>query len=74
MRTIIIGVDGRGITFHVNRKFAGAARTPAGANRLIKRIALNENADVIMLSSSVDFPDEYTNNKTVLKMARKLRA
>lgn len=82
MRTIIFHCDSDGVSISgrtvtdkktSKRKHLGKARTIAGMRKLFKRINLNDDTDIVMFSSSMDFPDEYTKDKDVLKLVKKLQ-
>lgn len=82
MRTLIFHCDPDGVSISGRtvigqkaypRKNLGKARTIKGMKRLMDRIKLCDDTDIVMFSSSMDFPDEYTNRKDVLKLVRKLQ-
>ena len=51
----------------------GIAKNIAAMKKLVEKINLNDNKDLCMFSSSMDFPKEYTKNKEVLKLVEKLQ-
>jgi hypothetical protein len=70
-RVVIFGVVSDGITLHASRKRIGKAKNKKEMAKLLSHI--NDN-DVVMFSSSMDFPREYTTNKTVLALVEKMHA
>ena len=51
----------------------GIAKNIAAMKKLVEKIKIDDNKDLCMFSSSMDFPKEYTKNKEVLKLVEKLR-
>lgn len=72
MRTIIFGVTKNAVEVTVNRRRRGSATSIAEMRPLLASLKITEN-DVVMFSSSMDFPNEYTKNRRVLALVRRMQ-
>lgn len=72
-RTLIFSAKKHGVAiFGRGHVLLGTAKTFNGMKRLARKIKLCD-ADIVMFSSSMDFPKEYTKDKTVLRLVKKLQ-
>lgn len=72
MRTIIFGVTKNAVTVHVNTKAYGKAGTRPKMRLLLEKLNLTDS-DVVMFSSSMDFPHEYTSDRNVLALVKRFQ-
>jgi hypothetical protein len=73
-RVFTLDVVSKGIQLKLQGKVLGCAKTAKGLVRLVTANKIDENRDAIMCSSSLDFPKEYTSDKGVIALARKIRS
>lgn len=71
-RTLIFGVEKSGITITSRGKRLGIAKNKTEMLALVLKIRLDERRDIVMFSSSMDFAEEYTKNKTILALVERL--
>jgi hypothetical protein len=76
MRTFIIGCEKKHLSIRQNDKgkiSKGKFTDKEGLKKYLKKVEFNEDTDVLMCSSSVDFPEEYTKSTKLKQLCRWLR-
>lgn len=78
MRTIIIGCESDHLSIRVRNVSTGKVinRKVSSSEQMIAlwdKLKLTEGKDVVMFSSSMDFPKEYTSDKKILNLVKKLQ-
>jgi len=71
-RILHFGCESKGVEISTGGRKLGTAGNLKQMQKLVNKIKLTD-ADVCMFSSSMDFPEEYTSNKSVLALVKKLR-
>jgi hypothetical protein len=71
MRTFIFGVCRDGIEIRRGERRIGVAGTCKAMRALAEKLNFTDD-DIVMFSSSMDFPGECTKNKRVLVLVEKL--
>lgn len=79
MRTIILGCEKDHISIRVRDVDTQKVSTYKAKNQedikyIFEKIKLNDDHDVVMCSSSMDFPQEYTTRKSIIRLAHKIRS
>jgi hypothetical protein len=77
MRTVIFGCEEDHISIRVNNN-GNISRFRAVDMEQIKsvfnKLKIKQEKDVVMFSSSMDFPKEYTKSKKLLKLVEELQS
>ena len=73
MNRYFLTVEAKGIRILKNRKSIGIARTSAQMLKILERADYDESKDIVLASSSLDFPKEYTSDKKTLALVDKIR-
>jgi len=74
LRIIHLGVTSKGIEVKLEGKLLGHCKTIKKLKQIWDKYHFQENeSDIVMCSSSMDFPKEYTKDKRVIELARKIR-
>lgn len=78
MRTITLGCEKDHISVRVRDVNKSGVKTfkiknEAELIECLDKIGHSEEQDVVMCSSSLDFPHEYTKDKSIIEVCRKIR-
>lgn len=78
MKTIIIGCESDHVSIRSRDVKTGKvstrkAKDADGIKSAFRKLGIDEDRDVVMFSSSMDFPKEYTSDKKILGLVYKLQ-
>ncbi len=73
MNRYFLSVESDGIKVHLNKKHIGLITSMEELTDILVDNGYNEGVDIVLCSSSLDFPKEYTNKKKIIKLCDEIR-